>query len=386
MVTIIMHFIISFLMYLITSMVWGVVSSKNAYAHDVTLRDKIGQMFVIGFNGQIVNETSSIVQDIEQYNLGGVILFDYNYQTKTFGKNIVSREQVTRLNQTLQQANEVAQRQHGRPDLPLLIAVDYEGGLVNRLKEQYGFPSTLSASDIAKLPVSEAKLYAANMANTLKASGFNLNFSPVLDVNVNPENPILGKKGRTYSEDPFIVTEYAGLFSEADVNQRVQCAFKHFPGHGSSTSDSHLGFVDVSSTWRSYELEPYYQLLNQANGCGMVMTAHIVNRQLDKTAFPATLSHAILTDLLRNTLHFEGVVVSDDMQMKAITDNYGTEDAVVLAINSGVDMLIFGSQLADGPSLKELIDLVDHNVQTGEISKERIEDAYQRIVRLKKSI
>ncbi len=381
-----MRLLMSFCLYLATSMLWGIVSSKDAYARDVTLRDKIGQMFVIGFDGVTVDEKSSIVHDIEEYNLGGVILFDYNYLTKSFGKNIVDRQQVTALNQYLQQVNNMAQERRGRPHLPLLITVDYEGGLVNRLKAQYGFPETLSAAAVAKLPIAEAKVHALNMATTLKDAGFNLNFAPVLDVNVNPENPILGKKERTYSDNPLVVSQYARLFSEAYLNQGVQCAFKHFPGHGSSTSDSHLGFVDVSYTWQPYELEPYRQLLNQSNACGVVMTAHIVNRQLDDTARPATLSHAILTDLLRDTLHFDGVIISDDMQMKAIAAHYRIEDALVLAINAGVDMLIFGSQLDNSPKLKELIDLVEQKVNAGEISADRIDEAYRRVKQLKASL
>lgn len=376
----------SFCLYLATSMFWGIVSSKDAYANEVTLRDKIGQMFVIGFDGVTVDEKSSIVHDIEEYNLGGVILFDYNYQTKSFGKNIVDRQQVTALNQYLQHVNHRAQEERGRPDLPLLITVDYEGGLVNRLKAKYGFPETLSAAAVAKLPIAEAKEHALHMATTLKDAGFNLNFAPVLDVNVNPENPILGKKERTYSDDPLVVSQYAGLFSEAHLNQGVQCAFKHFPGHGSSTSDSHLGFVDVSSTWQYYELEPYMQLLNQSNACGAVMTAHIVNRQLDETALPATLSHTILTGLLRDTLHFDGVIITDDMQMKAITAHYGIEEALVLAINAGVDMLIFGAQLDDTPKLRELIDIVEQKVNRGEIFAERIDEAYRRVRQLKASL
>jgi beta-N-acetylhexosaminidase len=381
--TIVMRFMISFCFYLAGSFFIGAMSSQIVHAETISLRDKIGQMFVIGFDGVDINQNSSIVHDIQEYNLGGVILFDYNNQTKNFGKNIVSRAQVATLNASLQEFNRVAQKDRGRPALPLLISVDYEGGRVNRLKSSYGFPETLSATAIAQLPFSEAQGYADTMAKTLSETGFNLNFAPVLDVNVNPDNPILGKSERTYSESPFVVAQYAGIFSQAYLNQGVQCAFKHFPGHGSSTTDSHLGFVDVSSSWQTYELDPYLQLLHQPQSCGVVMTAHIVNRQLDDSGLPATLSRKILKDLLRDTLHFDGVVISDDMQMKAISAHYTTEQALALAINAGVDMLIFGAQLDDALSLKALIDAVEHQVQIGQIPVERIDEAYQRIVRLK---
>lgn len=376
----------SVIFYIFTSFFWGLLSSKTAYAHEVSLRDKIGQMFIVGFDGQQVDAHSAIVQDIEQCHLGGVILFDYNQKTQTFNKNISSVEQVQRLNQSLQKFNSKALRERGYPDLPLLIAVDYEGGMVTRLKEEYGFPMTLSAEKIGQLPLEEARLHAIKMAETLKSSGFNLNFAPVLDVNKNPENPILGIKGRTYSDSPVAVSTYASLFSSAYRDQSIQCVFKHFPGHGSSTSDSHLGFVDVTSTWRADELEPYVNLIAQSHACGAIMSAHVVNRQLDPSGLPATLSYPILTGLLRNTLHFEGVIVSDDMQMKAISEYYGTEEALVLAINAGVDLFIWGNQLGEPVRVKNLINLVESKVKSGEISEERINEAYERIVHLKQSL
>lgn len=366
---------------------WGVVIGGKAYAEDVGLRDKIGQMLIVGFDGKEITSQSSIVQDIQHYNIGGVILFDYNFKTKTFDKNIESLAQVTTLNMALKQANNDAQLDHRRASLPLLISVDYEGGQVNRLKESYGFPKTYRASDVGQMSILSAEKIAQTMATTLYNTGFNLNFAPVLDVNVNPANPILGQLGRVFSDDPQIVAQYAGIYTKQFLNYNVQCAYKHFPGHGSSTSDSHLGFVDVSETWKSYELNPYQNLINQNQTCGMIMTAHIVNRQLDNSGLPATLSHKVLTELLRQELQFEGVIVSDDMQMKAISEHYGLEEALTLSINAGVDMFIFGNQLVDKPQdIKVVIDIIEAKVKSGEISQDRIEDAYRRIVALKRSI
>lgn len=354
---------------------------------EVSLRDKIGQMLLVGFEGKKVNEQSSIVKIIEEDNIGGVILFDYNYHTKTFDKNIESPEQVKQLNSSLQYFTHQANLKHHRPQLPLLISVDYEGGQVNRLGEQYGFPPVLSAAEIGQKPIEEARLTAESMAQTLKTTGFNLNFAPELDVNVNPDNPIIGKKERSFSSDPKQVTRYASIYTDRFLNQKIQCAYKHFPGHGSSTKDSHLGFVDVTDTWQAYELEPFQQLLSSSNSCGIVMTAHLVNRQLDSSGLPATLSHKVLTNLLRNQLHFKGIIITDDMQMKAISDNYGLEQALVLAINAGADMLIFGNNLPSAPQdPTQVIDLIEAKVNSGEISKERINEAYQHIVTLKKSL
>lgn len=225
------------------------------------------------------------------------------------------------------------------------------------------------------------------MAQTLKEVGFNLNFAPVLDVNVNPDNPVIGKKDRSFSADATMVDSYASIYTRHFLNQKIQCVYKHFPGHGSSTKDSHLGFVDVTDTWQTYELEPYQHLLNSNESCGVVMTAHIVNRQLDETGLPATLSNKILTGLLRHQLHFNGVIITDDMQMKAISDNYGLEQALMLTINAGADMLIFGNNLTVEPQDPEqLIDIIEAKVLSGEISQKRINEAYKHIIALKKSI
>nr|WP_242604188.1 glycoside hydrolase family 3 N-terminal domain-containing protein [Legionella beliardensis] len=355
--------------------------------HDVSLRDKIGQMLLIGFDGKKIDAHSPIVKMIEENNIGGVILFDYNSHTKNYDKNIVNPLQVKELNHDLQYFNKQGNLKYHRLPLPLLISVDYEGGQVARLGEQYGFPPTLSAADVGKRSLKEAETIAKSMAQTLKTAGFNLDFAPILDVNVNPDNPIIGKKDRSFSSDPNKVIKYSHVYSRQFLQQKIQCAYKHFPGHGSSTQDSHLGFVDVTDTWHAYELEPYRQLLNLNDTCGAIMTAHIVNRQLDETGLPATLSHKILTGLLRQQLHYKGVIITDDMQMKAIHDNYDLEQAVVLAINAGADMLLFGNNLTTAPQdSKQLIDLIEANVLSGKINPERINEAYQHIIALKQSL
>jgi len=370
----------------IISLFTALCLSMNAMA-DIPLRAKIGQMLLMGFDGKTITADSAIAKQIEQYNLGGVILFDYNFRTKMFDKNIESPAQVKRLNADLQQLNEQANDKYHRPQLPLLISVDYEGGMVTRLSEQYGFPATLSAAEVGKRSYEEAGSIADSMANTLKREGFNLDFAPVLDVNVNPDNPVIAKKQRSFSSDAGQVSNYGEIYTRHFLSQKIQCVYKHFPGHGSSTKDSHLGFVDVTDTWQAYELEPYRQLLKNNEACGVVMSAHIVNRQLDESGLPATLSHKILTDLLRNQLHFKGVVITDDMQMKAISDNYGLDHALVMSINAGADMLIFGNNLSDElQDPKQLIDIIEGKVRSGEISEARIDEAYRHIVTLKQSI
>lgn len=357
------------------------------HATAVSLRDKIGQMLIMGFHGKVIDEKSPIAQSIEQDNIGGVILFDFNQQSQTFDKNIENPKQVKELNNQLQKITQIANRKHRRDNLPLLISVDYEGGEVNRLHPRYGFPEMPSAKDVGSMPLELANSSAELMANTLKSAGFNLNFFPELDVNVNSDNPIIGKKNRSFSSVPEVVTQYAQLYTQQFIKHQIQCSYKHFPGHGSSLSDSHLGFVDVSDTWSERELIPFLQMLSQPNHCNMVMIAHIVNRKLDTTGLPASLSYHVINGLLRHDLKFDGVVVTDDMQMKAITNYYGLDTAVTLSINAGADMLIFGNQLVEKlQGSKEIIDMIEQKVQSGEISEHRIDEAYQRIVKMKSSL
>lgn len=350
----------------------------------LSLRDKIGQMLILGFDGAEVSEKSEIVNSIKQDNLGGVILFDYHFQSQTFDKNIKSPKQVKALNQALLNAAIEGNQLHQRPNLPLLISVDYEGGKVDRLKSDYGFPTTISAQTFAALSEDKAKLEAQSMAKTLKNSGFNLDFAPVLDVNVNPENPVMGKLERSYSSDPQKVIEASQILVDALQAKDIICAYKHFPGHGSSRQDSHLGFVDVTDSWHGDELIPFKAFVEQTENQHMVMTAHIVNRHLDPSALPATLSYPMISEILRGSLNYDGVVITDDMQMKAISEHYGLEESLVMAINAGADMFIFGNQLSEQPvKAEKLIDLIEKNIKAGLISEARINQSISRIIHLK---
>ncbi len=349
----------------------------------ITLKQKIGQMIIAGFKGTTLTAEDPIVQSIKAQHLGGVILFDHDYQANTEGRNIQSPQQVKALTQQLQTYAMAAAKDKKNDLSHLIISIDYEGGRVNRLKEKYGFPPTKSAADIGKGTFEDAQKEAEQMAVTLQEIGINLNFAPVLDVNVNLNNPVIAKLNRSFSADPKKVSEYAAIFAKTYHDHRILCAYKHFPGHGSSAEDTHSSpFVDVTETWKSYELDPYQALFEKADSCAMVMTAHVVNRNYDSK--PATLSASIINDLLRHTLHFKGVVVTDDMQMKAISEQYGLADAVTLAVNAGADMLIFGNQLVATPQDPEdIVDIIYEGVMSGQISEKRIDEAYERIRVLK---
>ena len=348
------------------------------------MREKIGQMLILGFDGKTKDEVGDIKRAIEDDNIGGVILFDYDFKTKQFDKNIQSPTQVKTLNQFLQYTASKANANHSRPDVPLYISVDYEGGKVDRLKKNYGFPRTFSSQELSQFSKEKRRESVKTMAQTLELCGFNLNFAPVVDVNTNPLNPIIGALGRSYCSMPEQVIDYAKLVVAIMRQHKVQSVFKHFPGHGSSKSDSHLDFVDVSNTWDQSELLPYdKQLTNDV----MVMTGHITNTRLDSDKFPATLSEKMVGYVLRQTLGFSGVVISDDMQMRAITKYYGMEQAILLAINAGVNMLIFGNQLTKSPvSANYLIDVIEKYVKQGDIKASRIDEAYERIIKQKTTL
>ena len=344
------------------------------------LRHKIGQMLIIGFQGCEIDDSSAVANWLQGDGLGGVLLFDLDVKTNTAGKNLKTAEQIKRLTHQLQH---YAQRCSGNHEqLPLFIAVDYEGGVVDRLRNVAGCMATLKASEQAAL--SDEALYseAEKMALTLKHLGFNLNFAPVVDVNLDAEQGIIGRLGRSFSSQPKQIIRAARQFVKAFSDHGITAAYKHFPGHGSAAGDTHHGFVDVSESFNPIELEPYAALLQEQHQPVMIMTAHVINRQLDASGLPATLSYPILTNLLRQKLAYDGVIISDDLQMQAISNHYTIDEALQLTINAGADMVIFANQLGK-ISATEVIDRIVQLVQSGAIAMLRIEQAYQRICKLK---
>lgn len=353
----------------------------------MNLREKIGQLFILGFSGLSIDDSGWVVEQIERDALGGVILFDKDLHHPGAPKNIESLEQVEHLLSSLKQVTEQGHKKWNRSPLPLICSVDCEGGHVNRLSAVEGFPICPSAQSVAECSDEEVWSIACTMASSLYRVGFNVNFAPVLDVNINPTNPILGALDRCFSANPAVVAHCASIFVKAFRSEGIEPVYKHFPGHGSSSRDSHLGFVDVTESWQNSELEPYRQLLKDDPMSPMMMTAHLIHRGLDATGVPATLSRPILTDLLRCELGFQGVIVTDDMQMKAIADHYGLDESLCLAMNAGADMFIFGNQLSEKyQSVFELVNLIENSVKLKRIPLERVEEAYRRVVAFKKRI
>lgn len=342
--------------------------------YGASLDEMIGQMIMVGFRGFEVNDQSPIARDITELNIGGVILFDYDVEKKKFERNIRSPEQVQKLVQDLTQLSS---------DSPLLVAVDQEGGRVSRLKERYGFTDSVSQAYLGEVDdITITGSYALATAQVLSELGINLNFAPVVDLNTNADNPVIGKLDRSFSSDPQVVVRHAWEVINAHRVFNVLTAVKHFPGHGSSRDDSHLGFVDVTETWDMIELEPFRELISDP-GCDMVMTAHIFNSHLDPD-WPATMSKKVIGGILRDQLGYDGVVISDDMQMKAIREHYPLELALEKSIMAGVDIIIFGNNLVYEEDIAEKsINMIVGLVEEGRIPQHRIDESYERIQRLK---
>ncbi len=350
--------------------------SQSVTEQNPTLEEKIGQMLMVGFQGFSVDESAHIIRDLTEYHAGGVILFDYDVPTGTPDRNIQSAEQVVILNQQLRSYSQS----------PLFIAVDQEGGRVARLKPARDFENHVSAEYLGLLNNEDStRVYAQKMSDQLQNLGFNVNFAPVVDLNTNPENPVIGQIERSFSSDPDLVTKHAKIFLEEFSRQNIIGVLKHFPGHGSAWNDSHVGMADVTETWEDIELEPYRNLIASDQSFA-IMTAHVFNENLDPD-YPATLSKAVQTDLLRDSLNFDGVLFSDDMQMEAIRSYYGLETAVKQAIIAGVDVLVFANNSVYEPDIvPQVVEIIQTLIEQGEISEERINESHERIVTLKKSL
>lgn len=337
----------------------------------LTLEEKIGQMLMPDFrtyNAEAVtNMTPEIERIIKDYHLGGVILFS---------ENLVDTEQAVRLIHEYQQAAE---------KFGLFLTIDQEGGTVTRLPAGTKMPGNMA---LGATRSSDLAWKTGNVIGTeLAALGINMNLAPVIDVNNNPDNPVIGV--RSFSEDPKLVGKLGIAYTAGMQQAGVGGTAKHFPGHGDTSIDSHLGLPQVphdKERLLEVELVPFQQLID----CGIdsIMTAHVtfpnideqkaVSRKTGENVYiPATLSHKAITELLRNEMGFDGVVMTDAMNMKAISDHFGPVDAAIRAINAGADIILMPVGISD--VFHGVIDAV----KSGEIPLERIDESVERILTLK---
>jgi len=338
------------------------------------LDQMIGEMIILGFRGTEIDSSSKIVEDINEYYIGGVILFDFDIPSKSFPRNIETPGQIKKLIEDLKEL--------ARSDL--FIAVDAEGGYINRLKAEYGFVQIESSEVLGQSDPQNTFSKASLLGMELDDLGFNVNLAPVVDININKDNPIIGGLERSFSDDPVKVYEHAGCFIDAMHKYNIITAIKHFPGHGSSAEDSHMGLTDITDTYNEeVELFPYKKLIED-NKTDMVMTAHVMNTDIDPDN-PASLSSIFLKDILRSRLNYDGVIVSDDMQMGAITAYFGFEESIIKAINAGCNLLIFSNnnQEYEDDIAQRAIEAIKKAFSEGKITEEEIINSYNKIRKLK---
>jgi beta-N-acetylhexosaminidase len=345
-------------------------ASATAFSGPRPARLDLGALLLVGFSGTELDGNRELEDLLCATRVGGIILF---------ARNIVDAEQVARLTRDARAASRACT---GRS---LLVATDAEGGQVMRLGPNAGYSPTLSHRDLGDSnDLAETELEARRIGRMLSEAGIGWNLAPVVDVGYNPANPVIVRNARSFGAGPALVTSHARAYIRGMHDEGVLTALKHFPGHGSSFTDSHLGFVDVTDTAnRTVELAPYRTLI--ADGLAdSVMTAHVFNRQLD-SRYPATLSRSTIHGLLRTALRFAGVVVSDDLRMGAIEKHWGVADASVLALRAGVDVvLIADDRLPDGRSAARVaLDALGLAVAQRRLSPKQVAAAIQRVEALR---
>ena len=341
----------------------------------MTLEEKAGQMMIASFSGTEL--THDIRTCLSDNHFGGVMLGTGNFS---------DAEQTLRLVSDLQTSN-----QRGS-SIPLLISTDQEGGLITRV--HYGTCGVGNMALAATGDPENAKKMASIYAEELRALGINTDFAPVLDVNNDPNNPVIGV--RSFSDDPEVVASFGIAYIEGLSDGNVISTLKHFPGHGDTSTDSHTGFPRIDKTYeelKNFELIPYDAAIG--NGAEMIMTAHIQYPLIEKETYmtssgkevylPATLSRTILTDILREDMGFHGVIVTDSLEMAAISENFRFEDVLCMTINAGADMLLLPGVWNDSTFKKTdgAVAMVVEMVKDGRIKEEEINDSVLRILILK---
>ncbi len=354
------------------------------YVSTMDLQSKIEQMImpaIRNWNGEGFTEMNDEVESmLEKYHFGGIILF---------AENFADNESVVNLTQGLQMANA------NGGGIPYMLSIDQEGGYITRL--QFGTSTVGNMALAASGKTKYAKKSAKIISSELKALGLNLDFAPSVDVNSNPANPIIGV--RAFSDDPEIVTEFSEAYLKGLASNNVIGTIKHFPGHGDTDTDSHTGLPRIDRTKEEVEstdLVPFKELI-ESGKVDMVMSAHIQFPQIETETYtsikdgstinlPATLSKTWLTDILRGELGFDGVIITDSLQMDAIAENFSTRDSAKLAINAGVNILLMPVELENVDSMNAMDayiqDIMDM-VNNGEIDESLIDESCKKIIALK---
>ncbi len=323
----------------------------------MSLEEKIGQLFIVGFEGEEIND--GIVDLVKNQKVGGLIYFS---------RNIVDSNQIINLNNEIKAIEK---------DIPLFISVDEEGGVVSRVPEEFvKLPSSgyIGQFNDENLSYNVGKI----IAKELNSLGFNMDFAPVLDIDSNPNNTVIGE--RAFGNNSEIVSRLGIKTMEGIKDGKIIPVVKHFPGHGDTDVDSHYGLPIVKKTLEELENLEFIPFKNAIdNGADVVMISSIILESIDNE-YPATMSKKVTTDILRDSLGFDGVIATDDMTMGAIVDNYNLADAVIMSINAGSDLVLVCHGYDD---IINSIVAVKDAVNSKIISEERIDESVYRILKLK---
>jgi beta-N-acetylhexosaminidase len=353
-------------------------------------KEDLGQVITTGFLGTSVSDdgVKNAIAQAEAGIIGGVILFRYNIENPKQLKELLSAFKNAKTN------------------YPLFIALDQEGGKVQRINAQKGFKDFYSAQKVAReLTPEQAFTQYREMGKMLQEFGFNFNFAPCVDVDTDPPGAAIGKLERSYSLNPLVVSQYAFSMIKALKEFHVISCLKHFPGHGSARDDSHMGLVDITNNWQESELVPYKEL-NQQHMIDSVMSAHLVHNQVDKNT--PILFSKVWIDKLRNEIGFNGVLVTDDLHMGAIIHNFTISEIVTGALSSGHDLLIFSNNtlaaqaqgirkdqhdnsttnkstvtVPDPQVAETVITEIEKSLNAGTLSEIRVEEAIAHVIALK---
>ena len=341
------------------------------------LRHRIGQMILVGFRGMNAVEAAPAMRNIAAGNIGAVVVYDVDAETGG-PRNIQSREQVSDLVTAIKAASEI----------PVLVTVDAEGGFYHRLKEKYGFgPATPAAEMGERNDLGFTHSAAGAIATMLAEVGIDMNLAPVLDL-LNPSNLTISARRRSFASSPLSVAAHAREFVLAHHEMGVLTAAKHFPGMGGILRPYVSGRGEVIEAWSSDELVPYQSLISEGL-LDAVLTTRVTHTELDPE-YPGSLSSKIVDGLLRAEMGFKGVAISDAMEMLAIWDLHGFEQGTILAVNAGVDMLLFCNESGVVPysddRAPDAVDVIMRAVDRGEITEARIDQACGRILALKSRI
>lgn len=346
------------------------LKTSKSYLDNMTLEEKIGQMFIVCPEALNVSENAETAQavdtvtevmreNLEKFPVGGIAVF---------GKNITGAEQLPRFISDLQSSSKY----------PLFIAVDEEGGRVARIANSdfFNVASYKSMEDIGKSgDASKAEEVGRQIGLYLKKLGFNLDFAPVADTNTNPQNIVIGD--RSYGSDPALVAHMVSAQLDGMHDSGIMGTLKHFPGHGDTKDDTHSGYVSIEKTWdelKECELVPFITALPKAD---MVMVSHITAVNVTSDKLPTSMSETMITGKLRNELGYDGVIITDAMAMGAVADNYTSAEAAVTAVKAGADIILMPE------SLEKSFNAVLNAVNSGEISISRIEESAKRVLTLK---